>query len=100
MLFVITIVSVCFFFYGYGAHLSLPVLTHSFHTRLPSDLLGADIIMVLDECAEPQDKAYNIQALARTHALAQRCLAARTRSDQAMFGIVQGGVFQIGRARV
>ena len=55
--------------------------------------LGADIIMVLDECAEPGDRAYNEQALARTHAWAQRCRAAQTRDDQALFGIVQGGIF-------
>jgi queuine tRNA-ribosyltransferase len=55
--------------------------------------LGADIIMVLDECAEPHDRAYNEQALARTHAWAERCRAAQRRSDQALFGIVQGGVF-------
>ncbi len=29
----------------------------------------------------------------RTHAWAERCLAAKTRPDQALFGIVQGGVF-------
>jgi len=55
--------------------------------------LGADIIMCLDECAEPHDRAYNEQALARTHAWAERCRAAQTRSDQALFGIVQGGIF-------
>ena len=55
--------------------------------------LGADIIMVLDECAEPADRTYNEQALARTHAWAERCLHAQTRTDQALFGIVQGGVF-------
>jgi len=55
--------------------------------------LGADIIMVLDECAEPNDKAYNEQALVRTHAWAKRCLDAKTRNDQALFGIVQGGIF-------
>jgi queuine tRNA-ribosyltransferase len=55
--------------------------------------LGADIIMVLDECAEPHDKEYSQQALARTHAWAQRCLDAKARSDQALFGIVQGGIF-------
>jgi len=55
--------------------------------------LGADIIMVLDECAEPHDRAYNEQALVRTHAWAQRCLAAKSREDQALFGIVQGGIF-------
>ena len=55
--------------------------------------LGADIIMVLDECAEPGNRAYNEQALARTHAWAKRCLRAQKRSDQALFGIVQGGIF-------
>lgn len=55
--------------------------------------LGADIIMVLDECAEPHDRAYNERALARTHAWAERCQAAQARTDQALFGIVQGGVF-------
>jgi queuine tRNA-ribosyltransferase len=55
--------------------------------------LGADIIMVLDECATPDDRGYNEQALERTHAWAERCLNAQTRSDQASFGIIQGGVF-------
>jgi queuine tRNA-ribosyltransferase len=55
--------------------------------------LGADIIMCLDECPEPYDRDYNEQALVRTHAWAARCRAAQTRSDQALFGIVQGGVF-------
>jgi queuine tRNA-ribosyltransferase len=55
--------------------------------------LGADIIMAFDECAEPHDRAYNEAALARTHAWAERCRAAQTRRDQALFGIVQGGIF-------
>jgi len=55
--------------------------------------LGADIIMALDECAEPLDRAYNEQALARTHAWALRCLQVKTRADQALFAIVQGGIF-------
>ncbi|HKZ85533.1 MAG TPA: tRNA guanosine(34) transglycosylase Tgt [Anaerolineae bacterium] len=55
--------------------------------------LGADLIMALDECAPPLDRAYNEQALRRTHAWAERCLRAKTRADQALFGIVQGGVF-------
>ena len=61
--------------------------------------LGADIIMVLDECAAPLDRTYNEEALVRTHAWAQRCLEARTRSDQALFGIVQGGIFPELRAQ-
>lgn len=60
--------------------------------------LGADIIMVLDECAPPHDKTYNQQAMQRTHAWAERCLAAQKRKDQALFGIVQGGVFPDLRA--
>jgi queuine tRNA-ribosyltransferase len=55
--------------------------------------LGADIIMAFDECAPPYDREYNIKAMARTHAWARRCQQAQTRSDQALFGIVQGGVF-------
>lgn len=55
--------------------------------------LGADVAMVLDECAPPDDYTYNQRALARTHAWAERCKAAHTRADQALFGIVQGGVF-------
>ncbi|MCC6188739.1 MAG: tRNA guanosine(34) transglycosylase Tgt [Anaerolineales bacterium] len=60
--------------------------------------LGADIIMAFDECPPPLDRAYNQQALARTHAWAARCLAAKTRADQALFGIVQGGIFPDLRA--
>jgi queuine tRNA-ribosyltransferase len=55
--------------------------------------LGADIIMAFDECPAPDDRAYNEQAMARTHAWAERCLAAKTNDQQALFGIVQGGIF-------
>ncbi|HSJ56871.1 MAG TPA: tRNA guanosine(34) transglycosylase Tgt [Anaerolineae bacterium] len=55
--------------------------------------LGADIIMCFDECARPDDRAYSEIAMARTHAWAVRCQAAHTRADQALFGIVQGGIF-------
>ena len=55
--------------------------------------LGADIVMCLDECPEPHDRAYNEVALARTHAWAERCRASHLRPDQALFGIVQGGIF-------
>lgn len=61
--------------------------------------LGADIIMTLDECPEPTDRAYNEGALQRTHAWAERCLAAKKRADQALFGIVQGGIFTELRAQ-
>ncbi|MFW5713260.1 MAG: tRNA guanosine(34) transglycosylase Tgt [Brevefilum sp.] len=55
--------------------------------------LGSDIIMAFDECAEPYDREYNKRAMARTHRWAERCKQAKQRKDQALFGIVQGGVF-------
>jgi len=55
--------------------------------------LGADIIMAFDECADPYNRSYNEEAVQRTHAWADRCLAAHHRSDQALFGIIQGGIF-------
>ena len=55
--------------------------------------LGADIIMAFDECTEPYDRSYNELAIQRTHAWVERCMHAKVRSDQALFGIVQGGVF-------
>lgn len=56
--------------------------------------LGADIIMAFDECPPPTDYDYVQKSLARTHAWAERCLEAKKRPDQALFGIVQGGVFR------
>lgn len=56
--------------------------------------LGADIIMVLDECVPyPADHAYTLQSMHRTHRWAKRCQEAHKRDDQALFGIVQGGMF-------
>lgn len=60
--------------------------------------LGADIIMAFDECAEPYDRVYNEIATQRTHKWAERCLDSKTRPDQALFGIVQGGIFPDLRA--
>ncbi|TAJ07655.1 MAG: tRNA guanosine(34) transglycosylase Tgt [Nitrospirae bacterium] len=56
------------------------------------EALGADIIMAFDECvALPSSRERVHEALQRTGAWARRCQAARRRSDQALFGIVQGG---------
>ena len=54
--------------------------------------LGADIIMAFDECSDPNDHAYSKIAMERTHRWAERCLAAKKRTDQALFGIIQGGI--------
>ena len=55
--------------------------------------LGADVAMQLDHViglpAERNDVA---EAMERSLAWGERCLAARQKSDQAMFGIVQGGL--------
>jgi len=69
------------------------------HRLRPEDVieiqedLGVDVAMVLDECvagtaARPEVE----QALTRTTRWARRARAARTRSDQHVFAIVQGGL--------
>jgi len=55
--------------------------------------IGADVVMQLDHVvglpAEPRDVAV---AMRRSIAWAERCRAAQRRDDQALFGIVQGGL--------
>lgn len=54
--------------------------------------LGADVMMCLDECPPhdaPPEKL--LDAVERTTRWAARCRDAQKRSDQALFGIVQGG---------
>jgi queuine tRNA-ribosyltransferase len=58
------------------------------------EYLGVDIAMVLDECVPgPASYAEAARAVARTTRWAERALTAKTRRDQALFGIVQGGVY-------
>lgn len=56
--------------------------------------LGADIIMAFDECPPyPAEYEYVKQSTERTSRWAERCLKAHGRpGDQALFGIVQGGM--------
>jgi queuine tRNA-ribosyltransferase len=56
--------------------------------------LGADVIMAFDECP-PYPASYEAVAAAtgRTYRWLERCMAAHQRSDQALFGIVQGGTY-------
>lgn len=57
------------------------------------EALGADIIMALDHLTpQPSDHAADEAALARTLQWATRCRDAKRRDDQALFGIVQGGL--------
>jgi queuine tRNA-ribosyltransferase len=57
-------------------------------------LLGADIILPLDECP-PYPSTHEAAQIAtdRTHRWAERALAAKVRSDQALFGIPQGSMY-------
>jgi len=57
------------------------------------EALGADIQMALDVCpALPAPEAVVREAMDRTHAWVARAVATHQRTDQALFGIVQGGV--------
>lgn len=56
--------------------------------------LGVDISMALDECPPyPCSRDEAAAAMQRTHRWAERCLRA-AREEQALFGIVQGGVHE------
>jgi queuine tRNA-ribosyltransferase len=56
------------------------------------EALGADIAMVFDEClAFGSDRAYAEESVDRTARWEERCKAVHTRTDQSLFGIVQGG---------
>jgi queuine tRNA-ribosyltransferase len=53
--------------------------------------LGADMILVLDECTSPlSDKTYTAKSLKRTHLWAEQCVKSHE-TDQALIGIIQGG---------
>ena len=55
--------------------------------------LGSDICMQLDQCpGYPATRAYVERAVELSSMWAERCYKAHTRDDQALFGIVQGGM--------
>ena len=64
--------------------------------------LGADLIVQLDECTPFHvDRAYTEKSMAMSHRWGDRCLAEFARGDdgrQALYGIVQGGVYPELRA--
>jgi queuine tRNA-ribosyltransferase len=76
--------------------------THRFTPEIAVDVqqrIGADIMMVLDVCPPlPSPPEIIRLALDRTTAWAERAKAAHTRPDQALFGIVQGGISETLRA--
>jgi queuine tRNA-ribosyltransferase len=72
---------------------SLHTFTPELTTRVQEDL-GADIAMVLDECPPANvSREYHADSLRRTARWAERCKGAHERGDQALFGIVQGGIY-------
>lgn len=75
-------------------------LTPEFSIEI-QEALGSDVAMVLDHVVPLPaggDAAVE-QAMSRTIRWAERCLQARTRPDQAVFAIVQGGLDETLRVR-
>ena len=65
-----------------------------------AEKLGSDICMQLDQCpGYPETKAYVARAVELSSMWAERCWHAHTRPDQALFGIVQGGMHMDLRLR-
>lgn len=63
-------------------------------TQIQMDL-GSDIAMAFDECPPyPCTREYAKDSLERTTRWAKRCLAVHDKEDQALFGIVQGGMYR------
>ncbi len=62
--------------------------------------LGADIIMAFDECSPyPADHKYIDKSSTRTARWLERCIKSHARDDQALFGIIQGGMYPDLRRR-
>ena len=70
-------------------------ITPEMATRIQNDL-GADIIMAFDECIPyPAEYDYAKKSLERTTRWAKRCKETHRNPDtQALFGIVQGGMYK------
>jgi queuine tRNA-ribosyltransferase len=64
------------------------------HAIAVQEALGSDIAVCFDQPVPPHasSRAEVADATARTHRWAERCLAAHGRPDQALFGIIQGGL--------
>ncbi len=64
------------------------------------EALGADIIMAFDECIPyPATRDYAQESLERTLRWAKRCRDSKKDTGQALFGIVQGGMYAELRKR-
>jgi queuine tRNA-ribosyltransferase len=71
-----------------------PILLTPEHSIEIQKAIGSDIMMVLDQCVPSlSGRTETEAAMHLTHRWAKRSLAARGDSPQAMFAIVQGGIF-------
>jgi len=81
---------------GFKSHIdgSRHVLTPEKSIAVQNDL-GSDIIMAFDECIpHPATESYTKNSLERTTRWLERCVRQHQRpEDQALFGIIQGGVY-------
>jgi len=90
-----------------GAHFQHPETQQTIHLNAESSLqaqkiIGADIIMAFDQCTpDTQDKVLAVKAMERTHRWLERSQNYHLRFPlsaygypQALFGIIQGGLFQ------
>ncbi|MEA2025330.1 MAG: tRNA guanosine(34) transglycosylase Tgt, partial [Chloroflexota bacterium] len=70
------------------------------HAIAIQEALGSDIAVCLDQPVPPHASSRRevADATARTHRWAERCLDAHQRPDQALFGIIQGGLEEDLRA--
>jgi len=63
-------------------------------------IIGSDIMMVLDECAPyPAEKKYIADSVKLTTEWAKKSKAARSNKKQLLFGIVQGGIYKDQRIK-
>jgi queuine tRNA-ribosyltransferase len=64
------------------------------HAIAVQEALGSDIAVCFDQPVRPHasSRAEVLDATDRTHRWAERCVAAHQRADQALFGIIQGGL--------
>ena len=63
------------------------------HAMAVQEALGADVAVAFDQPVPPSSpRAVVADATTRTHRWAERSLAAHRRPDQALFGVVQGGL--------
>ena len=64
------------------------------HAIAVQEALGSDIAVCFDQPVPPHasSRAEVLDATHRTHRWAERCVRAHQRTDQALFGIIQGGL--------